>query len=133
MCGHHKEAGDRFTKSRAIKIACTNDPLDYKEMKELRPLIWKFFGQKKRLRFSLERNVDVENCNPRKEYMKSTTISEEGGFIRRYAKRIDEKRVIRTELSAEGEFEEIVYELEERLEKEQLWDRLRSKDRIIES
>ena len=65
--------------------------------------------------------------------MKSTTISEEGGFIRRYAKRIDEKRVIRTELSAEGEFEEIVYELEERLEKEQLWDRLRSKDRIIES
>ena len=64
-------------------------------MKELRFLVWEFFGQKKRLRFNLERNVDVEDCNPRKEYIKSTTISEEGRFIRRYAKRMDEKTVIR--------------------------------------
>ncbi|KYK27824.1 MAG: hypothetical protein AYK19_21175 [Theionarchaea archaeon DG-70-1] len=41
-------------KSRSIKIACTNDPLTYREMKQLRSLIWTFFGQKKRLRFNLE-------------------------------------------------------------------------------
>jgi hypothetical protein len=101
-------------------------------MKQLRSLIWKFFGEKKRLRFNLERNIDVEDYKSRKEHIQSTTITEEGRFIRRYAKRIDERRVIRTEVSAEGEFEEVLYELEEKLEMEQLWDRLRSRDRIIE-
>jgi hypothetical protein len=101
-------------------------------MKHLRSLIWKFFGEKKRVRFNLERNIDVEDYKSRKEHIQSTTITEEGRFIRRYAKRIDERRVIRTEVSAEGEFEDVLYELEEKLEVEQLWDRLRSRNRIIE-
>jgi hypothetical protein len=119
-------------KSCSIKVSCTKDPLNYEEMKHLRSLIWKFFGEKKRLRFNLERNIDVEDYRSRKEHIQSTTITEEGRFIRRYAKRIDERRVIRTEVSAEGEFEDVLYELEEKLEMEQLWDRLRSRDRIIE-
>jgi hypothetical protein len=101
-------------------------------MKHLRSLIWKFFGEKKRVRFNLERNIDVEDYKSRKEHIQSTTITEEGRFIRRYAKRIDERRVIRTEVSAAGELEEVLYELEEKLEMEQLWDRLRSRDRVIE-
>jgi hypothetical protein len=118
---HYISRGDEMRKATVIE-----------EMKQLRSLIWKFFGEKKRLRFNLERNIDVEDYKPRKEHIQSTTITEEGRFIRRYAKRIDEKRVIRTEVSAEGEFEEVLYELEEKLEMEQLWDRLRSRDRIIE-
>ncbi|MGC1123353.1 MAG: hypothetical protein WBA22_19885 [Candidatus Methanofastidiosia archaeon] len=53
---------DIIQKSRSIKVACTKDPLTYKEIEILRLLIWKFFGQRKRLRFTLERNVDMEDA-----------------------------------------------------------------------
>jgi len=118
-------------KSRSIKIACTNDPLTYKEMKELRSLIWTFFGQKKRLRFNLERNIDIEDSNPRKKYVRSTTISEQGRFIRQYLKKIDNKIVIRTEVSAEGGFDDVTLQLEEELEKEELWCKMRSLQKVV--
>ena len=119
-------------KSRSIKVACTKDPLNFEEMKILRSLIWEFFKAKKRLRFNLERNIDVEDSNPRKIYIPNTTISEEGRFIRQYLKRINNKAIVRTEVLREGEFKDVITELEEKLEKEDLWDRLRSKDAVIE-
>jgi hypothetical protein len=119
-------------KSRSIKVACTKDPLTYKEMKNLRSLIWKFFKQKKRLRFTLERNLDMDDDSSRKISIRNTTISKEGKFIRQYTKRMHGKRVLRTEVSSEGEFDDVVHGLEEHLEKVELWEKIRSKDRIIE-
>jgi hypothetical protein len=119
-------------KSQSIKVACTKDPLTYEEMRILRSLIWKFFKQKKRLRFTLERNVDMEDNSSRKISIRNTTISKEGRFIRQYTKRIHEKTVLRTEVSSEGEFDDVVRRLEENLEKEELWEKIRSKERIIE-
>jgi hypothetical protein len=119
-------------KSRSIKVACTKDPLTYREMEILRSLIWKFFKQKKRLRFTLERNIDMEDGSSRKISIHNTTISKEGRFIRQYTKRIHEKIVLRTEVSSEGEFDDVVLGLEEHLEKEELWEKIRSKNRIID-
>jgi molybdopterin converting factor small subunit len=113
-------------------VACTKDPLTYKEMGILRSLIWKFFKQKKRLRFTLERNVDMEDNSSRKISTRNTTISKEGRFIRQYTKRVREKTVLRTEVSSEDEFDDVVHGLEEHLEKEELWEKIRSKDRIVE-
>ncbi|MGC1121875.1 MAG: hypothetical protein WBA22_12355 [Candidatus Methanofastidiosia archaeon] len=119
-------------RSRSIKVACTKDPLTYKEMRILRSLLWKFFKQKKRLRFTLERNVDIEDGSSRKISIRNTTISKEGRFIRQYVKRIHEKTVLRTEVSSKGEFDDVVHGLEEHLEEEELWEKIRLKERIIE-
>jgi hypothetical protein len=91
----------------------------------LRSLIWKFFKQKKRLRFTLERNVGMEDNSSRKISIRNTTISKEGRFIRQYSKRIHEKIVLRTEVSSEGEFDDVIQALEEHLEKEELWEKIR--------
>jgi hypothetical protein len=97
-------------KSRSIKVACTKDPLTYKEMRILRSLIWKFFKQKKRLRFTLERNMDMEDNSSRKISIRNTTISKEERFIRQYTKRLHERTVLRTEVSFGGEFDDVVHE-----------------------
>lgn len=74
----------------------------------------------------------MEDGSSRKISIRNTTISKEGKFVRQYAKRIDEKTVLRTEVSSEGEFDDVVHGLEEHLEKEELWEKIRSKNRIIE-
>ncbi|MBU7037389.1 MAG: hypothetical protein HXS52_05630 [Theionarchaea archaeon] len=63
---------------------------------------------------------------------RKSTISKEGRFIKQYAKRIHEKTVLRTEVSSEGEFDDVVQRLEESVEKEELWEKIKSKERIIE-
>ncbi|MGC1121872.1 MAG: hypothetical protein WBA22_12340 [Candidatus Methanofastidiosia archaeon] len=56
------------------RLPVPRTPLIYEEMGILRSLIWKFSGQKKRLRFTLERNVDMEDGSSRKISIHNTTI-----------------------------------------------------------
>jgi hypothetical protein len=70
----------------------------------------------------------MEDGISKKISIRNTIISKEGKFIRRYTKRIHEKTVFCTEVSSEGEFCDVVQELE----KEELWEKIRSKNRIIE-
>lgn len=95
-------------KSKTIKIKCTDNPLTYQELTELRQLIWNFFKEKKRIRIKCEQNMDtILGSNRNICIGKPMTISEIERFIRWYPKTIKGENILREERLIEGTIEDI--------------------------